>query len=55
MMNARQMCETMNKREDVAKAYCKKKGWNKLTLERFKEIKQSSEWRKIIPTIMEGY
>ena len=57
MMNARQMCEVFNKRREVALAYCKKKGWNekKVTPDQQKEIRQSKEWRSIIPTIMEGY
>ena len=57
MMNKRQMEETFKRRSGVITAYCKKKGWNdqKITLEQRKEIRNSSEWKSIIPTIMEGY
>ena len=57
MMNARQMCEVMNKRLDLITTYCKKKSWDdqKITPEQRKEIRATYEWRHIILKVMEGY
>ncbi len=48
MMNATQMCETMNRRKDYAIKYAKDKGWKILTLDRRNEIVNSIGY-KVIP------
>ena len=57
MMNAWQMCEVMNKRYDIVKAYCKKKKWDKdnLTVDQVLEIRSTYEWRHVTTEVMKGY
>ena len=59
MMNARQMCDVMNKRDDIVKEYCKKHKLGnlemfQLTQKQAEEIKASPEWRKS-SKLPEGY
>ena len=57
MMNAWQMCEVMNKRYDIVKAYCKKKKWDKdnLTVDQVLEIRSTYKWRHVTTEVMKGY
>lgn len=56
MMNARQMCDVMNKRDKVVDDYCRKHNVKKedLTMEQILEIRAIPEW-KIASKLPEGY
>ena len=56
MMNARQMCDVMNKRDKIVEDYCKKNKVKKeeLTMEQVLEIRAMPEWRSA-SKLPEGY
>lgn len=56
MMNARQMCDVMNKRDKVVNDYCKKHKVTKenLTLEQILEIRAIPKWKNAAK-LPEGY
>ena len=56
MMNARQMCDVMNKRDKVINEYCKKHKVKKedLTFDQILEIREIPEWKNA-SKLPEGY